>query len=59
MSLGEFQEDMHVGESLPIIWPRQALHAFHRSDTSCTSAQYSAADPERGAGAASLNEPEL
>ena len=58
MSLGEFQEDMHVGESLPITGPG---NHYTRSTavTSCTSAQHFAPTLSVGAGVASLNEPEL
>jgi hypothetical protein len=60
MSLGKFQENMHVGESLPVAGAAVADAELSAAATSCNGAQlFRTADAERGAGLASLNEPEL
>ena len=59
MSLGKFQEDMHVGEGLPIAGGAGADCELSAAVTSCNSAQFfRTADAEPGAGLASFNQPE-
>jgi len=59
MSLGEFQENMHVGESLPVAGGTGADGELSAAVTSCNSAQlFRTTDAEPGAGLASFNQPE-
>ncbi len=59
MSLGEFQKNMHVGESLPVAGGAGANAELSAALTSCNSAQlFRTADAEPGAGLASFNQPE-